>query len=54
MKFIDAMAVVRDLANENVLDPGQAAGGLEEERSFQLEAVEQMDAFLSLLQGHHL
>jgi hypothetical protein len=55
MTFVDAVAIVRDLANENVLEHWQAADNdLEDERILQLEAVEQIDTFLSLLRGHHL
>jgi hypothetical protein len=54
MKFVDAVAMVRDLASENVLEEGMCDGDLLEIREEQLEAVGQVDSFLDLLRGHHL
>jgi hypothetical protein len=55
MKFNDAMAIVRDLAYENILELGDAQDNcVEEIRSEQIEAVGKMDEFLDLLRGHHL
>jgi hypothetical protein len=55
MKFADAVAIVRDLANENVLEEWMAEeNGIPDAREEQLEAVKQIDLFLDLLRGHHL
>jgi hypothetical protein len=55
LPFVDALAIVRDLANENVLEEFQAQDNeLEEERQRQIEAVERVDDLLTILRGHHL
>ena len=55
VSFSDAVAIVRDLAHENVLDEcATLDSGLDEERKLQEAAVELMDDFLDLLRGHHL
>ncbi len=56
MEFIDALAIVRDLANENILELQVATQNVElfEERDRQRKAVDKVDDFLTLLRGHHL
>jgi hypothetical protein len=54
VEFIDALAIVRDLADQNVLGTIEAERfGLEDGRTRQLMALEDVDAFLDLLRGNH-
>ncbi len=55
LPFVDALAIVRDLANENVLEEWQAQDNeCEDERQLQLEAVNRIDDLLTILRGHSL
>lgn len=55
LSFVDALEIVRDLANENVLEEFQARDNdLEYERLRQLEAVSRVDDLLTILKGHRL
>ncbi len=55
MDFRTGLAIVRDLANENVLEESYAEDSiLKQERREQLEAVDIVDEFLTLLRGHNL
>ena len=50
MKFLDALAIVRDLAHENVLEEYFAqAADLKEERERQIISIEVVDGFIDML-----
>lgn len=50
MELLDALAIVRDLANENVLEEWQAKDNeCEEERERQLGAVSAVDDLIEML-----